>query len=88
MLRCADGHDHASGAELVHLCRLRPACDHNRQGDPAVNDPAYRHGGPDAGWYLRTMDGWRRVSDTEAARVRYEGMRHFMHDPRECGEDH
>jgi hypothetical protein len=29
------------------------------------------------------MDGWRRVSDTEAATGRYEGMRHFMHDPRE-----
>jgi hypothetical protein len=54
-------------------------------------DPAWRHGGPDAGWYLRTMDGWRRISDTEAATERYEGMRHFMHDPREitcplCGD--
>jgi len=28
------------------------------------------------------MDGWRRVSDTEAATKRYEDMRHFMHDPR------
>jgi len=27
-------------------------------------NPAYRHGGPDAGWYLRTMGGWRRISDT------------------------
>ena len=45
-------------------------------------DPAYRHGGPDAGWYRRTMGGWRRVSDTEAALGRYGGMRHFMHDPR------
>jgi hypothetical protein len=49
-------------------------------------DPAYRHGGPDAGWYLRTMGGWRRISDTEAANERYEGMRHFMHDPNE--DDH
>jgi hypothetical protein len=46
-------------------------------------DPAARHGGPDAGWYLRTMGGWRRISDTEAANERYEGMRHFMHDPDE-----
>lgn len=46
------------------------------------SNPAYRHGGPDAGWYRRTMDGWRRVSDTEAATGRYEDMRHFMHDPR------
>ena len=49
-------------------------------------DPAFRHGGPDAGWYLRTMGGWRRISDTEAANERYEGMRHFMHDPDE--DDH
>jgi hypothetical protein len=28
------------------------------------------------------MGGWRRISDTEAATERYEGMRHFMHDPR------
>jgi len=49
-------------------------------------DPALRHGGPDAGWYRRTMGGWRRVSDTEAARERYEDMRHFMHDPDE--DDH
>jgi hypothetical protein len=49
-------------------------------------DPVYRHGGPDAGWYLRTMGGWRRISDTEAATERYEGMRHFMHDPDEDGE--
>ena len=49
-------------------------------------DPAFRHGGPDAGWYLRTMGGWRRISDTEAANERYEGMRHFMHDPNE--DDH
>jgi hypothetical protein len=49
-------------------------------------DPAYRHGGPGAGWYLRTMGGWRRISDTEAANERYEGMRHFMHDPNEDEE--
>lgn len=49
-------------------------------------NPAWRHGGPDAGWYLRTMGGWRRISDTEAANERYEGMRHFMHDPNEDGE--
>ena len=49
-------------------------------------DPAFRHGGPGAGWYLRTMGGWRRISDTEAATMRYEGMRHFMHDPDE--DDH
>jgi hypothetical protein len=48
-----------------------------------TSDPAYRHGGPGAGWYLRTMGGWRRISDTEAANERYEGMRHFMHDPNE-----
>ena len=47
-----------------------------------MTDPAFRHGGPGAGWYLRTMLGWRRVSDTEAANERYEDMRHFMHDPR------
>jgi len=47
-----------------------------------TDSPAYRHGGPGAGWYLRTMGGWRRVSDTEAANERYEAMRHFMHDPR------
>jgi len=29
------------------------------------------------------MDGWRRISDTEAATMRYEDMRHFMHDPDE-----
>jgi hypothetical protein len=46
-------------------------------------NPADRHGGPGAGWYLRTMGGWRRISDTEAANERYEGMRHFMHDPNE-----
>jgi len=28
------------------------------------------------------MDDWQRISDTEAARVRYEDVRHFMHDPR------
>ena len=49
----------------------------------ADDNPAYRHGGPDAGWYLRTMLGWRRISDTEAARERYLDMRHFMHDPNE-----
>jgi hypothetical protein len=51
-------------------------------------NPRWRHGGPDAGWYLRTMGGWRRISDTEAANERYEGMRHFMHDPNEDGDDH
>jgi len=50
-------------------------------------DPAFRHGGPGAGWYLRTMDGWRRVSDTEAANGRYEDMRHFMTDPDDGEED-
>ena len=54
--------------------------------EPDRLNPAFRHGGPDAGWYLRTMDGWRRVSDTEAANGRYEDMRHFMHDPDE--DDH
>ena len=49
-------------------------------------NPAFRHGGPGAGWYRRTMDGWWRVSDTEAATMRYEDMRHFMHDPDE--DDH
>jgi hypothetical protein len=47
-----------------------------------TDSPAYRHGGPGAGWYLRTMGGWRRISDTEAANKRYEDMHHFMHDPR------
>jgi len=51
-------------------------------------DPAHRHGGPGAGWYLRTMGGWRRVSDTEAANERYEDMRHFMHDPDEDDHHH
>ena len=32
------------------------------------------------------MDGWRRISDTEAANERYVDMRHFMHDPDE--DDH
>ena len=54
--------------------------------DAMTPNPAYRHGGPDAGWYRRTMDGWRRISDTEAANGRYEDMRHFMHDPDE--DDH
>ena len=54
--------------------------------EPGRLNPAYRHGGPDAGWYRRTMDGWLRVSDTEAATMRYEDMRHFMHDPDE--DDH
>ena len=57
-----------------------------RDLEPPRLNPAYRHGGPDAGWYLRTMGGWRRISDTEAANERYEGMRHFMHDPDE--DDH
>jgi hypothetical protein len=34
------------------------------------------------------MGGWRRISDTEAANERYEGMRHFMHDPNEDEDDH
>lgn len=46
-------------------------------------DPAYRHGGPGAGWYRPGPDGWQPVTDTEAANERYEDMRHFMHDPRE-----
>ena len=54
--------------------------------EPPRLNPAYRHGGPGAGWYRRTMDGWRRISDTEAAYERYVDMRHFMHDP--DGDDH
>jgi hypothetical protein len=71
---CRCDHDHPPEVSWCDLCE-----------NPVFHgpDPAYRHGGPDAGWYLRTMGGWRRISDTEAANERYEGMRHFMHDPRE-----
>ena len=62
---------------------LRYIKDRYGTSDLCDQNPAYRHGGPDAGWYRRTMDGWRRISDTEAATERYEDMRHFMHDPRE-----
>ena len=48
-----------------------------------ATDPAHRHGGPDAGWYRPTTQGWLPVTDTEAANERYEDMRHFMTDPRE-----
>jgi hypothetical protein len=49
----------------------------------ADGDPDHRHGGPGAGWYRPTTQGWRPVTDTEAANERYEDMRHFMSDPRE-----
>jgi hypothetical protein len=73
---CRCDHDHPPEVSWCDLCE-----------NPVFHgpDPAYRHGGPDAGWYLRTMDGWRRITDTEAANERYEGMRHFMHDPNEDG---
>jgi hypothetical protein len=46
-------------------------------------DPAHRHGGPGAGWYVPGPDGWQRITDAEAAEQRYPDMAHFMHDPRE-----
>ena len=57
-----------------------------RDLEPVRLNPAYRHGGPDAGWYLRTVNGWQRISDTEAATKRYEDMRHFMHDPADLAD--
>ena len=43
-----------------------------------TTDPAHRHGGPDAGWYRPTTQGWQRITDTEA---RLTGALRTMSDP-------
>ena len=42
-------------------------------------DPAQRHGGPDAGWYVPGPDGWQRITDGEAGD--HGDAAHFMSDP-------
>ena len=42
-------------------------------------DPAHRHGGPDAGWYVPGPDGWQRISDSEVRD--HDDAAHFMSDP-------
>ncbi len=46
---------------------------------PPATDPAHRHGGPDAGWYVPADHGWQRISDGEARD--HEDAAHFMSDP-------
>lgn len=42
-------------------------------------DPAQRHGGPDAGWYVPDGHGWQRISDGEVSG--HGDAAHFMSDP-------
>ena len=42
-------------------------------------DPAHRHGGPDAGWYVPSDHGWQRISDGEVSD--HGDAAHFMSDP-------
>lgn len=44
-----------------------------------ATDPAHRHGGPGAGWYVRGTQGWRRIADAEVPE--HEDAVHFMSDP-------
>ena len=44
-----------------------------------MGDPAQRHGGPDAGWYVLSDHGWQRISDGEVGG--HGDAAHFMSDP-------